>query len=93
VYLESKRLDSVDDELLPFDAGAIGVLRIVSEGRVGILLARAHGLVQAGATAGVPLITADFARKHFTGIGVEVDTDDDAEGAAVSGDLDDLLLS
>jgi hypothetical protein len=93
VYLESKRLDSVDDELLPFDAGAVGVLRAVSEGRVGILLARAHGLIQAGATAGVPLITADFARNHFAGIGVEVDSDDDAEGAAVSGDLDDLLLS
>lgn len=91
VYLESKRIDAVEDDLLPFDAGAVGVLHHVAEGRVGILLAQAHGLLQAAATAGVPVITADFTRDHFSGIGVEVDSDN--EGTVDGTDLDDLLLS
>ena len=91
-YLEPKRLAPVDDELLPFDIGAVGVLRAVSEGRVGILLAMANGLVQAAATAGVPVITAEFAVSHFTGVGVDIDAGDD-DGPSSTGDLDDLLLS
>jgi hypothetical protein len=92
-YLEPKRLAGVDDELLPFDIGAVTVLRSVSEGRIGILLTMAHGLVQAAATAGVPVVTADFAVSHFTGVGVDVETDGDEDGPAATGDLDDLLLS
>lgn len=92
-YLEPKRLAPVEDELLPFDVGAVGVLRAVSEGRVGILLTMANGLVQAAATAGVPVITADFATSHFTGIGVDVDADGGGDGPTSTGDLDDLLLS
>ena len=92
-YLEPRRLAAVDDELLPFDLGAVTVLRTVSEGRICILLTMAHGLVQAAATAGVPVITTDFAVSHFTGKGVDVESDGDGEGAATSGDLDDLLLS
>jgi hypothetical protein len=92
-YLEPKRLCPVDDDLLPFDMGAVTVLRAVSDGRVGILLSMAHGLVQAAATAGVPVITADFAISHFTGAGVDVDATGDDDGPTSTGDLDDLLLS
>jgi hypothetical protein len=91
VYLESKRLKPAEDDLLPFDASAIGVLLNVSEGRVGILLAMAHGLVQAAANAGIPVIDADFALSHFSGTGVDVDIDGgDVDPSPVS-DLDDLL--
>jgi hypothetical protein len=92
VYLEQKRLVPTDDELLPFDAGAVSVLRAVSDGRVGMVLRLAHGLTQAGATAGVPVIDAAFARGHFAGVGVDVEADAGDEGAA-TGDLDDLLLA
>jgi hypothetical protein len=92
-YLEAKRLAPVEDELLPFDVGAVGVLRAVSEGRVGILLTLANGLVQAAATAGVPVITANFATSHFTGIGVEIDADEADDSPTSTSDLDDLLLA
>lgn len=92
VYLEAKRIAPIEDELLPFDLGAVGVLRRVSEGRVGILLSMANGLVQAAASAGVPLITAEFATSHFTGIGVDMDADGADDSPTSMGDLDDLLL-
>ena len=58
-----------------------------------VRLTMANGLVQAAATAGVPVITADFATSHFTGVGVDVDADGGDDGPASAGDLDDLLLS
>ncbi len=97
VYLQDKRLERVDDELAPFDPAAVGVLRSVSEERVGALLANAHRLIEAAATAGVPTITADFADRFFSGAGVDTDTDTDAGGDPVGetagSDLDDLLLA
>jgi hypothetical protein len=92
-YLEAKRLTPVEDELLPFDVSAVGVLRAVSEGRVGILLTMANGLVQAAAAAGVPVITAEFATSHFSGIGVDVDVDAAGDSPTSTSDLDDLLLA
>ncbi|MBW3642843.1 MAG: hypothetical protein KY447_08025 [Actinobacteria bacterium] len=94
-YLERKRLTKAgDDDLLPFDHAAVTVLRAVSEGRVGTLLSMAHGLVQEAASAGVPIITGDFAMAHFTGAGLGPDGDDGDEAATTTGsDLDDLLLA
>jgi hypothetical protein len=37
VYLEDARTEAVEDELLPFELGAVDVLREVSDGRPGIL--------------------------------------------------------
>ena len=43
VYLEDARIGDIDDDLLPFEPGAVEVLRDVSDGRPGILLvARAN---------------------------------------------------
>jgi len=49
VYLEDARTEPVEDELLPFEPGAVDVLREVSDGRPGILLSRARELVNAAA--------------------------------------------
>ena len=92
VYLEEKREGNVDDELIPFEPDSISVLRTVSDGRVGILLNRAHGLFNFAAERGEPRITGELARRFFEG---EVDlrdlepfADDDTEYE----DIDDLLL-
>ena len=59
--------DKVEDDLLPFDAGAIRVLRDVSDGRVGILLSRARELFDFAAQQGAPRITGEMASKFFAG--------------------------
>ena len=92
VYLEERREDSVDDDLVPFEPDAISVLRAVSEGRVGILLNRARELLNFAAERGEPRITGELAQRFFEGgVGVsdlEPATDEDGEYE----DIDDLLL-
>ena len=93
VYLEDQREGKVEDDLLPFDAGAVRVLREVSDGRVGILLNRARELVDFAAGQGAPRITGQLASKFFAG----ADTSDlepggdDGSGPQES-DIDALLL-
>ena len=71
VYLEGRRetgtADRVDHELVPFEPDSIGVLRTVSEGRVGILLNRAHELLTFAAERGEPRITGELARRFLPG--------------------------
>jgi hypothetical protein len=67
------------DVLLPFEPDALGVLRTVSQGRVEILLGKAHELLNAAAERGLPRIDSDFASRYFQGA---VDTSDAAEGCA-----------
>lgn len=94
VYLEEKRLEPVDDDLLPFEPGALTVLKDASEGRVGILLNQAHQVLNEAAERNVPRISGAFASQLLAGgqislpgerFGEEGDT-----GAA--DDLDDLIL-
>ena len=93
VYLEDKREGQVEDDLLPFDAGAITVLREVADGRVGILLNRAKEVFDFAAERGSPRITGELASRFFAG----ADTSDlepgydDGSGPQES-DIDDLLL-
>ncbi len=91
VYISDRRLEHVDDELLPFEPDALGVLRTVSQGRAGILLGQAHELLNAAAERGLPRIDGDFASRYFEGA---VDTSvAAAETEAVdSADIDDLLV-
>ena len=49
VYLEDARIDDSGDDLLPFEPGAVEVLREVSDGRPGVLLNRARELLNAAA--------------------------------------------
>ena len=92
VYLEERREGSIDDDLLPFEPEAMGVLREISEGRVGILLNRARELFHFAAGRGEPRITGELARRFFEGkidpgeLDVEVDEGGESE------DIDDLLL-
>ena len=93
VYLEEQREGKVEDELLPFDAGAISVLREISDGRVGILLSRASQLFDFAARQGAPRITGELASKFFAG----ADTSDLEPGSddgigPQESDIDDLLL-
>ncbi|MCY4488053.1 MAG: hypothetical protein OXF11_13205 [Deltaproteobacteria bacterium] len=93
VYLEEQREGQIEDDLLPFDTGAITVLREVSEGRVGILLNRARELLDFAAGQGAPRITGEFASKFFAG----TDTADPEPGShdgsgPEESDIDDLLL-
>ena len=93
VYLEEQREGQVEDDLLPFDAGAVTVLREVSDGRVGILLNRARELFDCAAEHSAPRITGELASRFFAG----ADTSDleprshDGSGPQES-DIDDLLL-
>jgi hypothetical protein len=92
VYMTDKRIDGVEEELLPFEADALGVLRNVSQGRVGILLGQAHELLNAAAEHGLPRISGDFASRYFQG---SVDSSDTtaAEAETVeSSDIDEILL-
>lgn len=91
VYITDRRLENVDDELLPFEPDALGVLRTVSQGRAGILLGKAHELLNAAAELGLPRIDGDFAIRLFQG---SVDTSDatTAAEAVESADIDDLLV-
>ena len=92
VYLRDARLEHVDDELLPFEGGAVEVLRDVSDGRPGILLDRAHGLINAAAEQALPTITGTFARQFFYGQVLSGDAADQTEPSAIGDDIDDLLL-
>ena len=92
VYLEEQREGEVEDDLLPFDAGAIGALREVSDGRVGILLSRARELFDHAAGLGAPRITGELASRFFAGAGTsDVDLGGD-DGSPQESDIDDLLL-
>ena len=69
-WLEAHRIDtSMAREMVPFERDALTVLRLVSEGRPGILLNRANEVFQAGAEAQKGLIDGTFAREHFEGAG------------------------
>ena len=95
VYLEAYRTAEVreDEDLMPFESDAIGVLREVSEGRVGILLNRAHELIEFSAVNGYPRISGALAGRFLEG---KADTSDERE--TTTGDvndfnaIDDLLL-
>ena len=92
VYLEEQRDGDVEDELLPFEPGAITVLRAVSEGRVGILLNRAHELLNFAAQQEIPRINSKFAREFFEGNGELSEIDIGSEEGGTTADIDDLLL-
>ena len=81
VYVESARTDQIEDDLLPFESGAADVLRDVSEGRVGVLLNRAHELLNAAAEKALPTISGTFARQYFEGHAPSGDADGRAEPA------------
>ena len=94
VYLEERREGKVEDDLLPFDPGAIRELRDVSDGRVGILLSRARELFDFAAQQGAPRITGEIASKFFAGTAapnLEPGGGGDDSGPQGS-DIDDLLL-
>ena len=92
VYITDKRLEHIDDELLPLEPDVLGVLRKVSQGRVGILLGKAHELLNAAAERGLPRIDSDFASRYFEGT-VESTDDTISEAETVeTADIDDLLL-
>ena len=81
----------VEDDLVPFEPDALSVLRAVSQGRPGPLLNRANELFDAGATAQVGRIDAEFARQHFSGsnlAAVATGEDDDGDLAP---EFEDLL--
>ena len=93
VYLEEQREGPVDDDLLPFESGAVTVLREVSDGRVGVLLNRARELFNFAAERGDPRITGELASRFFAG----ADTSDlepgrDDDSGTPDNDIDDLLL-
>lgn len=92
VYLEDRREGSVDDELIPFESDSIGVLREVSEGRVGILLNRARELLNFAAERGEPRITGELARRFFEGRVDSSDLEPISDDSNESEDIDDLLL-
>ena len=93
VYLEEQREGPVEDDLLPFEPGAVTVLRKVSDGRAGVLLNRARELFNFAAEHGAPRITGELASGFFAG----ADTSDlepgrDDESGTPDNDIDDLLL-
>jgi hypothetical protein len=92
VYLEDARTEQVENDLLPFETGAIDVLREISDGRPGILLSRARELYNAAAENALPTISGKFARKYFEGQGAPVDSDERGDAADSMEDIDDLLL-
>jgi hypothetical protein len=92
VYLENVRTEQLDDEILPFETGAVEVLRDISDGRPGILLSRARELLNAAAEQALPKISGAFARQYFEGQGSSADEDDRADTSGSEDDIDDLLL-
>jgi len=93
VYLEDKREGPVEDDLLPFDVGAITVLREVSDGRVGILLNRAREIFDFAAERGDPRITGELASGFFSGGKTsDLEPGNDDGSAPQESDIDDLLL-
>jgi hypothetical protein len=91
VYLESARTEPIEDDLLPFESGAVDVLRDVSDGRAGVLLSRAYELFNAAAEQALPTISGTFARQYFEGHAPSGDGAR-AESADLTDDIDDLLL-
>jgi hypothetical protein len=92
VYIEEARSAPVEDDLMPFEPAAIGVLRDVSDGRPGILLSRAYELLNAAAEQTLPTISGTFARQYFEGHAPLDQVEDRAEVAELAEDIDDLLL-
>ena len=92
VYLREYRDGVVEDELLPFEPDAVAVLRTVSEGRVGILLNRAHELLNFAAQQEIPQISGKIAREFFEGKGELSEIDIGSEEGGATADIDDLLL-
>ena len=92
VYLDAKRLEPVDDELLPFKPDALTVLRKVAQARVGIVLSRAHELLNAAAERGRGQIDGDFAQQYFSGSIAALDGGEPAEETVATADIDELLL-
>ncbi len=90
VYLEEARIEDIEDDLLPFEPGAVAVLRDVSDGRPGILLSRARELLNAAAEQELPKISGSFARQYFENQAPSTDTR--AESGDGADDIDDLLL-
>jgi len=91
-YMDDKRIEPVGDELLPFEPDALGVLRQVSQGRVGIVLGKAHELFNAAAEHGRPKIDGDFAQRYFQGSVVALDGEAPDDEPLASADIDELLL-
>ena len=90
-WLDAHRIDSsTPGELVPFERDALTVLRLVSQGRPGILLNRANELFQAGAEAQKGLIDGTFAREYFKGVGHNTASPMNAEDEPAS-DVIDLL--
>ena len=93
VYLEEQREGHVEDDLLPFDTGAVTVLRDVSDGRVGILLNRARELFDFAAEHSAPRITGELASKFFAGTGAaDLEPGSHDSSGPQENDIDDLLL-
>ena len=93
VYLEEQREGSVEDDLLPFEPGAITVLREVSDGRVGILLNRARELFDFAAQRGAPRITGDLASRFLAGADTsDLEPNPEDDSGTPDNDIDDLLL-
>jgi hypothetical protein len=92
VYLEDARTESVEDDLLPFESGAVDVLREVSDGRPGVLLSRARELLNAAAEQELPKISGTFARQYFEGQAPSGDAINRTELIDSDEDIDDLLL-
>jgi hypothetical protein len=92
VYLEDARIEQVDDDLLPFETGAVDVLREVSEGRPGPLLNRARELLNAAAEQALPKIAGTFARQYFEGQTPSAEAEDRTDLTDFTADIDDLLL-
>lgn len=80
----------IPDDLVPFSRDALTVLRTVSQGRPGILLNRAHEVLQAGAEAQVGTIDATFSRQYFAGTGLRSSVSGDGDDESPS-DVVDLL--
>jgi hypothetical protein len=92
VYLDEKRLEPVDNELLPFRPDALTVLREVAQGRVGIVLSRAHELFNAAAERGRGEIDGQFAQQYFQGSIPALGGEEPVEEAVATVDIDELLL-
>ncbi len=92
VYLEDARIDHHEDDLLPFEPGAVDVLLDVSDGRPGVLLSRARELLNAAAEQELPKISGKFARQYFENQVPSADSDDRTELTNSADDIDDLLL-
>ncbi len=92
VYLEDARLEDVDDPLLPFESGAVEVLRQISEGRPGVLLSRAREMLNAAAEQQLPSISAATTRQYFENRAPLTDSSGRGEASEVGDDIDDLLL-